>query len=71
MLTLTRNLLTMALRKDRYYDLFIFTLYINDLENSVNNTPRLFADDTCLIANSSCILELEQHLNMELNNIAS
>ena len=24
----------------------LFLLYINDLENSVNNTPRLFADDT-------------------------
>ena len=37
----------------------------------MNNTPRLFADDTCIIANSSSILELEQHLNLELNNIAS
>ena len=49
----------------------LFLLYINDLENSVNNTPRLFADDTCIIANSSSILELEQHLNLELNNITS
>ena len=49
----------------------LFLLYINDLENSVNNTTRLFADDTCIIANSSTILELEQHLNLELNNIAS
>ena len=49
----------------------LFLLYINDLENSVNNTPRLFADDTCIIAMSSSILELEQHLNLELNNIAS
>ena len=49
----------------------VFLLYINDLENSVNNTPRLFADDTCIIANSSSILELERHLYLELNNIAS
>ena len=27
----------------------LFLLYINNLENSVNNTPRLFADDTCII----------------------
>ena len=46
-------------------------LYTNDLENSANNTPRFFADGTCIIANSSSILELEQHLNLELNNIAS
>ena len=49
----------------------LLLLYINDLENSVNNSPRLFANDACLIANSSSILELEQHLNLELNNIAS
>ena len=49
----------------------LFLLYINDLENSVNNTPRFFANDTCIIANSSSILELEQHLNLEPNNIAS
>ena len=49
----------------------LFLLYIYDLENSVNNAPRLFADNTCMIANSSSILELEQHLNLELNNIAS
>ena len=51
----------------------LFLLYINDLENSANNTgtSRLFADDTCIIANSSSILELEQHLNLELNNIVS
>ena len=49
----------------------LFLLYTNDLENSLNNTPGLFADDTCLRANSSSIFELEQHLNLELNNIAS
>ena len=37
----------------------------------MNSTPRLFADDTCIIANSSSILKLEQHLNLKLNNIAS
>ena len=49
----------------------LFLLYTNDFENSVNNTPRVFADDTCVIANSSSILELEQHLNLELINTAS
>ena len=28
----------------------LFLLYINDLRNSCDSTPRLFADDTCVIA---------------------
>ena len=31
----------------------LFLLYINDLPNSANSVPRLFADDTCLLVNSS------------------
>ena len=27
----------------------LFQIYINDLPNTINSTPRLFADDTCLI----------------------
>ena len=37
----------------------LFLLYINNLKTSENNTHRLFADGTCLIASSSSILELE------------
>ena len=33
--------------------LLLFLLYSNDLPNSVNSAPRLFADDTCLLVNSS------------------
>ena len=44
-------------------------LYINDLPNSVNSVPRLFADDTCLLVNSSLIDHLESILTIELSNV--
>ena len=36
-----------------------FLIYVNDLQNAVDCTPRLFADDTCLIfqASNPCILQ--------------
>ena len=49
----------------------LFLLYINDLENSCNSTPRLFADDTCVIAKGTSPAQLELQLNHELNQIAA
>ena len=47
----------------------LFLLFINDLENSLDCSPRLFADDTCIIANASTAVDLETQLNLELRNI--
>ena len=33
----------------------LFLIYINDLPNAINSTPRLFADDTCLILRPSSL----------------
>ena len=41
----------------------LFLLYINDLGNSCDSTPRLFADDTCVIAKGTSPAQLEQQLN--------
>ena len=48
----------------------LFLLYINDVGNSCDNTPRLFADDTCAIAIGTSPAQLEQQLNHELKQIA-
>ena len=48
----------------------LFLLYINDLTNSINTTPRLFADDTCIIANAPSATVLEQTLNREMTNLS-
>ena len=40
----------------------LFFLYINDLGNSCDSTPRLFADDTYVIAKGTCPAQLEQQL---------
>ena len=47
-----------------------FSTYINDIPNSVKCTPRLFADDTCLLMGAPSINILENQLKDELNNIS-
>ena len=40
-----------------------FLIYINDLHNSLESEPRLFADDTCLLVKGSNYEQLEINLN--------
>ena len=47
------------------------TLYINDIPNSVKCTPRLFADDTCLLMGAPSTTILETQLKDDLNNICN
>ena len=47
----------------------LFLLYINDLYNSTNCLPRLFADDTCLVLQSPDPNNLEHVMNNELRNV--
>ena len=44
-------------------------VYENDLPNSTTNSPRLFADDTCLVLSSPSIPSLTQTCNNELRNL--
>ena len=44
----------------------LFLRFIDDLENSLDCSPRLFADDACIIANASTAVDLETKLNLEL-----
>ena len=47
----------------------LFFLYINDLYNSTNCLPRLFADDTCLVLHSPDPNNLEHIMNNELRDV--
>ena len=47
----------------------LFLLYINDLPNAINSTPRLFADDTCLLLANSSKLSLLSNMNSELTKL--
>ena len=38
----------------------LFLIYTNDLPNVLNGTPRLFADDTCLILRQSSLSALDE-----------
>ena len=46
-----------------------FLISINDLHNSVESEPRLFADDTCLLVKGSNSEQLETNLNAELHHL--
>ena len=47
----------------------LFLIYVNDLPNSVNCTPRLYADDTCLIFEACNPVSLQNLINSELNEL--
>ena len=47
----------------------MFLVYINDIVNSTSSTPRLFADDTCLIVNSDSLSNLKSTINLEIIRI--
>ena len=46
-----------------------FLIYINDLHDSLESKPRLFADDTCLLVKGSNSEQLEINLNKELHHL--
>ena len=47
----------------------LFLIYVNDLPNCLNSTPRLFADDTCLMINAPTFKHLEKNLESEINKV--
>ena len=47
----------------------LFLLYINDLPNCISSTPRLFADDTCILVKENTSNELKYSLSYELAKI--
>ena len=49
----------------------LFLICINDIPNSVKCTPRLFADDICLLMGTPSITILENQLKDDLNNICN
>ena len=47
----------------------LFLLYVNDLSSCSSNSPWLFADDTCLIANNSSHVKLIKKVNEEICSV--
>ena len=47
----------------------VFLIYVNDLQNAVDCTSRLFPDDSCLIFQASNPLILQGIINKELKNL--
>ena len=47
----------------------LFNIYINDISTSVSYTPRLFADDTCLIVEDKNINDLRKKISTEITSL--
>ena len=47
-----------------------FLSYINDIQNVLNSTPRLFADDTCLVCGSNNLDDLQIISNNALDKLS-
>ena len=48
----------------------LFLLYVNDMPNATQSTPRLFADDTCICVNHRKLSNLQNLLNTELDALS-
>ena len=47
----------------------LFTLHFNDIANCTISTPRLFADDTCLIFKHKNLIDLNDKTSTEIKSI--
>ena len=47
----------------------LFLIYINGISNALNTTPRLFADDTCLVIHAANPSILRDKINHELRSV--
>ena len=48
------------------FGICINSLYINDIAKCTSSTPRLFADDTCLILQHKNLADLNVKINTEM-----
>ena len=47
----------------------LFTLYINDINSSTSDCPKLFADDTCLILQDNTLNHLYNKVSSEISSV--
>ena len=47
----------------------LLLIYVNDLPNALSSTPRLFADDTCLVIHATNSIILCGKMNLELQKV--
>ena len=47
----------------------LFTLHFNDIASCTSSTPRLFADDTCLILEHKNLIDLNDKTSTEIKSI--
>ena len=62
------QLVTFGIPQGSISEPLLFLIYINDLRNVLNSTPRLFADDTCLVCRRIILITCKLYLTMLLIN---
>ena len=63
-----KNQLSGNIAQGSFLEPLLFLLYVNDLPNCIGSTPRLFADDICILVKANTSNELYS-LNYELAKI--
>ena len=51
--------------------LLLFLIYVNNITNTVKNTPRLFADDTCLLISHNNFTTLQDNFNTKVKKVCN
>ena len=57
-------------RREQFWDLYCFFIYINDLPNGLQSDPKFFSDDTSLFSTVQDITTSTASLNNDLTKIS-
>ena len=52
-------------------DPLLYIIYVNNFQHAVDSTPRLYADDTCLLVESKNLETLQIFLNNEMIKVSN
>ena len=61
--------INMGFPQESMLGLLLFLICVNDIPNAVSCSPRLFADDTCLLVSSPSPTVLENECNKEMHKL--
>ena len=65
------KLISIGVPQGSILGLLFYIIHVNDLHYAVNCTPRLYADDTCLLVEGNTEGALQNLLNTELYNLSN
>ena len=63
--------LTMGVPQGSILGPLLYIIYVNDFQYAVECTPRLYADDTCLLIEAKTVQELQNSVNNEMIKVTN